>query len=64
MRSQKNKQHALNAVRALRRTPSLLHARGALWVAALGGEGAKQHNGQMDVVVALWTSDLIIPVSG
>jgi hypothetical protein len=63
-RSQMNKQYAVNAVRALRHTPSLAHDRSALWMAALGSEGVKQHNGQMDVVVGLWTSGLIEPTRG
>ena len=33
-RSQMNKQYAVNAVRALRHTPSLAHDRSALWMAA------------------------------
>jgi hypothetical protein len=63
-RSQMNKQYAVNAVRALRRTPSLANDRSALWLASLGSEGVKQHNGQMDVVAALWTSGLILPTPG
>lgn len=58
-RSQMNKRYAVNAVVALRHTPSLVHDRSALWLAALGSEGVKQHNGQMDVVVALWSSGFI-----
>ena len=63
-RSKKNKRYALNAVRALRRTPSLLQDRRALWLAALGEESAKEHNGQMDVVVALWTTGSIVLADG
>lgn len=63
-RSQKNKQHALYAVRALRRTTSLAENRTRLWLTALGPEGVKEHNGQMDVVLSLWTSGLIEPSGG
>lgn len=58
-RSQMNKQYAVNAVAALRRTPALAHDRTALWQTALGSAGVKNHNGQMDVVIALWISGLI-----
>jgi hypothetical protein len=58
-RSQMNKQYAVNAVAALRRSPSLAQDRTALWKSALGSAAEKNHNGQMDVVVALWTSGLI-----
>lgn len=58
-RSQMNKQYAVNAVTALRRAPALAHDRTALWRSALGATGVKKHNGQIDVVVALWKAGLV-----
>jgi hypothetical protein len=63
-RSRKNKRYALDAVHALRRDPSLLHARAALWAAARGDEGPERQNGQVDVVVALWSAGDVMPESG
>jgi hypothetical protein len=45
-------------VRALQRSPALARERAALWAVAVGPE-AKKHNGQMDVVVALWDGGLL-----
>jgi hypothetical protein len=56
--SGKNKRYAVDAVTLLRRKPALAANRDALWVAVLRGT-AKQHNGQMDVVIALWNEGII-----
>jgi hypothetical protein len=52
-RSEKNKAYALDAVALLETKPGLATRPRALWAAVMGGE-SKAHNGQMDVVVALW----------
>ncbi len=57
-RSQKNKKYAINAIRALRKDPTLSNNLNALWNTVLGG-ASKQHNSQMDVVIALWNEKLI-----
>jgi hypothetical protein len=57
--SKKNKSYAVKAVSVLRRTPGLADDRGSLWLAALDSAEPKRHNGQMDVVVALWRAGLI-----
>jgi hypothetical protein len=54
----KNKRYAVDAVTLLRRTPALAANRDALWIAVLRG-AAKRHNGQMDVVMALWNEGII-----
>jgi hypothetical protein len=55
-RSKKNKEYALFACAKLRATPSLNVSPSSLWC-ALGVN--KAHNGQMDVVIALWQEGLI-----
>jgi len=59
-RSQKNKKYALNAVKTLKQNPELSRDKHSLWNAVLAGK-QKTHNNQMDVVIALWNEELIIP---
>jgi hypothetical protein len=58
-RSQKNKQYAVAALALLKNDPSLAISLGRLWKQVTQGE-AKQHNSQMNVVVALWNNGLIV----
>ena len=51
-----NKQRAIHAVQKLREDMSLADDRKKLWSIIGNGE---HHNGQMDVVLALWKHDLI-----
>lgn len=53
-----NPRYAGNAVRALRSRPALAENRAQLWRVSTEGEDLR-HNGQMDVVVALWSKGLI-----
>lgn len=57
-RSEKNKRYAVDAVAMLRKDDKLAGDLDALWRAVLDGED-KQHNSQMDVVVALWKRGLL-----
>lgn len=57
-RSRLNKDYALRAVKLLRKNPDLASDPKLLWRRVMDGE-EKQHNGQMDVVVALWKAGLI-----
>jgi hypothetical protein len=57
-RSQSNKQYAINAVARLRQSPTATIDRAALWRVSSDDPG-KAHNGQMDVVLALWKAGLI-----
>ncbi len=58
-----NKEHALQAVRHLRKKPALGDAgAAALWRLVLAGR-AKVHNQQMDVVLALWSGGYIKPTT-
>ena len=57
-RARKNKEYALRAVAILRKHHELANDRDGLWRAVMNGE-VKQHNSQMDVVVALWKSRLL-----
>ena len=57
-RSQSNKQYAVNAVGRLRQEPSADMDRLALWSVS-SSDPRKAHNGQMDVVLALWIAGLI-----
>ncbi|KQO18153.1 DUF6979 family protein [Paenibacillus sp. Leaf72] len=56
---QLNKQYAVRAVQILRSKPELIEDKSALWREVLNGV-QKQHNSQMDVVLALWNSKLIV----
>jgi hypothetical protein len=47
-----NKRYAVEAVRILRQRPELAENIAELWGRV--SEGNKKHNGQLDVVVALW----------
>ena len=57
-RSNKNKEYALHALRLLRNRQDLANDLDGLWRAVMNGT-QKQHNSQMDVVVALWVSGLL-----
>jgi hypothetical protein len=56
--STKNKQYAVDAVALLRRQPALADRPRQLWMRVMKGI-PKTHNGQMDVVTALWKHGLI-----
>lgn len=56
-RSQLNKQYAVRGVTLLRQRPELVDDALVLWRDIVGIE--KAHNGQMDVVLGLWTAGLI-----
>jgi len=56
--SQENKRYALEAVRLLKRNPQLSKDIKKLWQLSVKGV-PKKHNGQMDVVVALWDAKVI-----
>jgi hypothetical protein len=57
-RSLKNRAYAVEAVRILRQHPVLANQPPDLWRTLQAGR-RKAHNGQMDVVVALWRHELI-----
>jgi len=56
--SQDNKRYVLEAVRMLRSAPADTTDGTRLWELVMRGE-RKRHNSQMNVVIALWTSNLI-----
>ncbi len=58
-RSKKNKKYALDAVAALKQSPSLAANPTNLWYKVMKGEH-KVHNHQMDVIISLWDQGLII----
>ncbi len=62
-RSEKNKRYALDALTVLRRNPELATHSRVLWDVVMGDE-AKVHNGQMDVVTALWEQGLVVLRAG
>lgn len=51
-KSADNKYYAVSAVDQLRANPNLVNDKATLWRLVSGG--AKQHNGQLDVVIDLW----------
>ena len=53
-----NGDYAVRVLRAIQADESLLSDRGRLWKAAIR-RGSKRENGQIDVVVSLWTAGLI-----
>jgi len=60
-RSEKNSRYALEALKILLNDPEYNNCLG-LWkrvMHTLGEFGEKKHNGQMDVVIALWTTGYI-----
>lgn len=59
-RSLKNRGYAVAAVRILREHPVLANQPNDLWRAVLTGRRLA-HNGQMDVVAALWHHNLLRP---
>ena len=58
-KSRKNKRYTLKAARALSESPALAGNTVALWNVAAGGEKIA-HNSQMDVVLSLWRSGLLV----
>ncbi len=57
-----NKRYAVKAVEVLKKKPILQDNRAALWrtvLEELGEDREKEHNQQIDVVLALWTNHLI-----
>ncbi len=56
--SQDNKRYALEAVKVLQSAPTVTTDAMRLWELVMRGE-RKRHNSQMNVVIALWTSNLI-----
>jgi hypothetical protein len=54
-----NKRYAVEAVALLRWDPELADAPELLW-ACVTDDSGKTHNGQMDVVIALWQADHIV----
>jgi hypothetical protein len=57
--SLKNKLYAVEAVSILQIQPELADDPSGLWAEVLSGRWIKP-NGQMDVVLGLWTADLIV----
>ena len=58
--SEENRRYALKAVQILKNNPELSFQKQKLWDEVMKLEGKNiQHNGQMDVVVALWNKGLI-----
>lgn len=55
----KNAEYAIKAVKLLKQEPCLAGNKKMLWKAVVAGE-SKAHNGQIDVVLALWNKGLII----
>lgn len=58
-RSKQNKKYAIKAVNILKRNSHRIFEEKALWMAIMKNV-TKQHNQQMDVVLALWKFNLII----
>jgi hypothetical protein len=58
-KSQKNKAYAIQAVKAIQLNPSAIHNSNALWLNVTNNSGIS-HNGQLDVVIALWKDNLLI----
>lgn len=54
----KNKAYAVQAVSLLKENPELTNDKKRLWKEVVKDD--KKHNSQMDVVIALWESELII----
>lgn len=60
--SEKNGRYALEALKILRNNPEYVNNWWNLWkkvLYTLNESREKKHNGQMDVVIALWTEGLI-----
>ena len=58
-RSKMSKAYAVDAVKLLKKFPDLAKNSTALWIKVMGPYH-KKHNQQMDVVLGLWTKNLII----
>lgn len=58
-RSENNKRYALEALRILEQNNSYVNNRNELWLKACKSE-FKTHNGQIDVVISLWSNGLLI----
>ncbi|WP_339319345.1 hypothetical protein [Paenibacillus sp. FSL R10-2734] len=54
-----NKTYAIQAVELLKANPELAKDKNELWRKVIKGV-KKQHNSQMDVVLALWNNNLIV----
>lgn len=54
-----NGEYAVKAAKALRENPELARSRRDLWSIAVS-DIYKKHNSQMDVVVALWSENLLV----
>nr|WP_313637966.1 hypothetical protein [Paenibacillus sp.] len=57
-----NKTYAIQAVELLKANPELAKDKNELWRKVIKGV-KKQHNSQMDVVLALWNNNLIVSES-
>lgn len=57
-KSKKNKSYALTAFELLKKHPGLTNSKKELWQSSCHSEH-KVHNGQMDVVIALWEHSLL-----
>ena len=55
--SRLNKGYAIRALQLLNTNPALASTSGALWKAVMAGE-PKKPNGQMEVVIALWSAGM------
>jgi hypothetical protein len=62
-RSKDNKRYAEAALQLLRADPTWAANAGALWIRIMAGT-VKQHNSQMDVVIALWRAKRFIGQDG
>lgn len=56
-RSMKNKEYAIKAINVLKKNPDLVNDSKTLWYEVV--DELKSHNGQMDVVIALWKNGYI-----
>ncbi|MEH7112467.1 hypothetical protein V7124_08790 [Neobacillus niacini] len=59
LKSTKNKEYGIKAVALLKKDPSLVEDVSQLWYKVVEGE-VKVHNSQMDIVVTLWNSNLLV----
>ncbi|MEH7249477.1 hypothetical protein V7114_22175 [Neobacillus niacini] len=59
LKSTKNKEYGIKAVAILKKDPSLVHDVNHLWDKVVERE-VKAHNSQMDIVVTLWNSNLLV----
>ena len=57
--SKKNKEYGLGMLKILKQNPDLIEHKILLWKKTVGGSN-KTHNSQVDVVIALWESGVLI----